>query len=203
MVKIPTLEQALSTVQNPSATDRQLLIAANTLVSWGRVNMADQVLNRLRSNPHIAREVNKLAAVSRQLRRSGVLSELAAVQAAGKVAIGIDGQHEAYMARHLGGSRKLVIVLTGFGQRFLISLMLLHMFLRRLNTHILYLTDLRQFFFLDGLETIAKGYGELLQALRGAVQELNVDDVHVLANSAGGFAGLRYAMDLKAKSFLG
>ena len=107
------------------------------------------------------------------------------------------------MARHLNGSNKLIVVFTGIGTRFWLSLMLLHLFLKRLNTHIIYLSDLRQFFFLDGLESVARGYQGLLQALRGAVRELGAEEVYVLANSAGGFAGLRYAIDLRANSFLG
>jgi hypothetical protein len=201
MGEILSLEQASSMAQDPSATDEQLLCAADALVSWGHVDQAEHLLNRLGSNRVLARRVNRLMAAARQLRRSGVLTELSALQAEERS--GIDGPKEAYLARCRHGTRKVIIVFTGIDSRFWLSLMLLHGFLKRLPAHIIYLKDLRQYNFFDGLASIATGYDGLLKALRRGVQALGADDVHVLAISAGGFAGLRYAMGLKAKSFLG
>jgi pimeloyl-ACP methyl ester carboxylesterase len=115
----------------------------------------------------------------------------------------MDGLHEAYTARHKDGSNKVIIVFTGLGPRFWLSLMVLHGFLKRLGTHVIYLTDLRQLIFFDGLETVAKGYRGLLEALLDTVRSLGAEDIHIMGNSAGGYMGLRYAMDLHAKTFLG
>ena len=111
--------------------------------------------------------------------------------------------HEAFTARHEAGSRKVIIVFTGLDPRFWLSLMVLHGFLKRLDTHIIYLNDLRQLIFFDGLETVAKGYGRLLDALLKTVNGLGAEEIHVMGNSAGGFTALRYAADLHAKTFLG
>lgn len=202
MVKLPTLSDALAWSQDPSATDDELFVAADMFVSCGKVDAADRVIERLTSRRGGANgNINRLSAAARQLRRSGVLTDLAAMTASGGEMI--DGQHEAYTARYDGETRKAIIVFTGIDPRFWLSLMMLHLFLKRLDTHLIYLTDLRQLIFLDGLATVARGYDGLLGALRGTLDQLGADEVHVLANSAGGFAGLRYAMDLQAKSFLG
>lgn len=200
MVKVPTVEDALIVAEKADPTDNEAYRAADTLISWGYLDLADRMLDRLKGRPEYATQVNRLIAASRQLRRSGILDDLTALSQDG---VNIDGQHEAYTARHKDGSRKVIIVFTGLDPRFWLSLMVLHAFLKRLETHIIYLTDLRQLIFFDGLETVAKGYGGLRDALLAAIRSLGAEDVHIMGNSAGGYAALRYAMDLHAKSFLG
>lgn len=194
-----SLEIAFRTAEDLAATDAELLQAADVLVSWGHVDPACQVLNRLRANPTLAAQVGRLSAAAKQLQRSGVLTDLALMQESNGV---IGGQHEAYVWRATQ-SRKVIVVFTGIDSRFWLSLMLLHAFLRRLQSHVIYLVDLRRMMFFDGLQTVAKGYHGLLRALRRTVKQLGADDIRVLAISVGGFAGLRYALDLQATSFLG
>ncbi|WP_421726227.1 hypothetical protein [Bauldia sp.] len=201
MAKLPTLDDALRWAEDPEATDRRRYIAADVLISWGMIDRAEPLLERLSQNPQLTGRLKRLRAAARQLRRSGVLNDLAAMTDAGSELI--DGRHEAYTARYDGDSNKVIVVFTGADPRFWLSLMMLHMFLKRLNTHVIYLTDLRRLIFFDGLATVARGYDGLLEALRTAIDGLGANDIHVMANSAGGFAGLRYAMDLQAKSFLG
>src|SRR5438105_3463056 len=147
MVKVPNVEDALVVASKADPTDLEAYQAADVLVSWGYLDLADRLLERLRPLESYAGQVNRLAAASRQLRRSGVMEELTALSESG---VRIDGRHEAYTARHKGGSRKVIIVFTGLDPRFWVSLMVLHAFLKRLGTHILYLTDLRQLIFFDG-----------------------------------------------------
>lgn len=200
MAKLPTFEDALRWADDPDTPDHRLFVAADTLMSWGQVDRADVLIERLQGSAAAGPRLNRLMAASRQLRRSGVLTDLAAMSSDTEV---IDGRHEAYTARFDGETRKVILVFTGVDPRFWLSLMMLHLFLKRLNTHVIYLTDMRRLIFFDGLATVARGYDGLLEALREAIDELGAEDVHIMANSAGGFAGLRYAMDLQAKSFLG
>lgn len=196
---ILSLQQATWIAQHHHTADEKLLAAADVLVSWAKLDLAERVLERLRSNPGLSGSANRLAAAARQLRRSGVLNDLAAMPRLG----GEGGSNEAFLARNPAGSSKVIIVFTGLALRFWLSLMVLHSFLKRLDTHIIYLADLRQLLYFDGLGSIAKGYDGLLVALRERTRSLGITDIHVMANSAGGFAALRYAMDLQAKSFLG
>ena len=200
MVKLPTVEDALVIASKADPTDAEAHRAADVLVSWGYLDVADRLIDRLRPSQMYAFQVNRLAAASRQLRRSGIMEEVTALSESG---VRIDGRHEAYTARHKDGSNKVIIVFTGLGPRFWLSLMVLHAFLKRLGTHIIYLTDLRYFIFFDGLETVAKGYRGLLEALLDTARSLGAEDIHIMGNSAGGYVALRYAMDLHAKTFLG
>jgi pimeloyl-ACP methyl ester carboxylesterase len=200
MVKVPTVEDALVVASLADPANAEACGAADVLVSWGYLDLADRLLERLRPHEEYAAQVRRLSAASRQLRRSGIIDELTAL---GESGVEIDGRHEAYTARHKGGSRKVIIVFTGLDPRFWLSLMVLHAFLKRLGTHIVYLTDLRQLIFFDGLATVARGYRGLLMALLETIRSLGADDIHVMGNSAGGYVALRYAMDLHAKTFLG
>jgi len=202
MLKLPSVEDSLVVASKAEPTDSEAYLAADVLISWGYLDHADRLIDRLR--PRVSQEtavqVNRLAAASRQLRRSGIMEEVTALTESG---VTMDGRHEAYTARHQGGSNKVIIVFTGLGPRFWLSLMVLHAFLKQLGTHVIYLTDLRQLIFFDGLETVARGYRGLLQALLDTVRSLGAEDIHIMGNSAGGYMALRYAIDLHAKTFLG
>jgi pimeloyl-ACP methyl ester carboxylesterase len=200
-MKPPTLADALTWANDPAASDHQKLIAIDVLISFGNVDLADALIARLQGRPELAGRLNRLIAASRQLRRSGVLDDLRSMTDAG--ADIMDGRYEAYTARYEGETRKAIVVFTGIDPRIWLSLMMLHMFLKRLNTHVIYLTDHRQLIFIDGLETVAQGYEGLRDALARTLDDLGVEELHVMANSAGGFVGLRAAAELKAKSFLG
>ena len=143
--------------------------------------------------------MNRLTAAARQIRRSGVLDELTAMSENGIAIRHARGVHGAAPGRVAQGDHRV----HRLDPRFWLSLMVLHAFLKRLDTHIIYLNDLRQLIFFDGLETVAEGYGRLLDALLKTVNALGAEEIHVMGNSAGGFSALRYAADLHAKTFLG
>src|SRR6476661_3655114 len=144
MVKLPTVEDALFVASMADPSEAEACRAADTLVSWGYLDLADRLLDRLRPHQQYAVQVRRISAASRQLRRSGIMEELTALSESG---VRIDGRHEAFTARHKDGSSKVIIVFTGFDPRFWLSLMVLHAFLKRLNTHVIYLSDLRQLMF--------------------------------------------------------
>jgi pimeloyl-ACP methyl ester carboxylesterase len=87
--------------------------------------------------------------------------------------------------------------------RFWLSLNVLHTFLRKLDANIIYLNDHSASLYLNGLSSVGPDYKSLIDMLRGQVQEFGTEKVFVLAISAGGFVGLRAAMDLEAESFAG
>jgi hypothetical protein len=196
-----TVKEALKIARDPASTDRQLLKAAELLVSFGELDEADRLLDRLRRETANQREINKLVAASAALRRSGVLADLQVLGRGGGDVL--RDRHEALTARRHAGSKRLIIVFTGLAPRFWLSLMLLHAFLKKFDAHVMYLSDFRRLMFLDGVETVGKGYDVTLHRLKEAVSDMAVQDIHVMGNSAGGFASLRYAIDLGAESYLG
>jgi len=195
--RLPTLSNALAIAADPGASESEVAMAADFLVSWGQIDRADPLLARLRGVPAYAALVRRLEAAARQLRRSGILTELEVLRQAGTEF----GSREVQIARH-PGAKRVVIVFTAIDPRFWLSLMLLHVYLRRLGAHVIYLSDFRGFVFLDGL-SVAPGYDALLKLLRTTVSDLGAESVHILAMCAGGFAGLRYGIDLNAESLLG
>jgi hypothetical protein len=110
--------------------------------------------------------------------------------------------YEVLVARRLN-ARRAIIVYSGQLRRFWFSLNVLHQFLRRFEHHIIYLSDHTGHMYLNGLDSCGGSHDSLVAALRRTTAELGVECIHVMANSAGGFAGMRAALDLGAESFLG
>src|SRR5258708_7798367 len=100
MVKLPTINDALAVANVAEPAPRDAFWAADLLVAWGHLDLADRLLERLSGEKELAVHVRRLTAASRQLRRSGIVDELTALNQSG---VRIDGHHEAYTARHQGG----------------------------------------------------------------------------------------------------
>ena len=64
MVQVPTIEYALLIAEKSDPTDREAMIAADTLVSWGHLGLAERLLERLRPRPEYATQVNRLTAAA-------------------------------------------------------------------------------------------------------------------------------------------
>ena len=192
------LLRATALVNDPDARPDQLLRAAESLIIWGSLDEADRALERLKSSHGFSGRVNRLAAASHQLRRSGILQELKTL----KREQSLNKPHEVLIRRRAGADRA-IIVFTGAERRFWLSLNVLHQFLRRLNAHVIYLGDHSGRMYVNGLTTIEPGYDALVRILRAQLDDLGVNRVHVMAMSAGGFVGLRAAKDLKAAGFAG
>ena len=110
-MKPPTLADALAWAKDPAASDGQKLVAIDVLISFGNVDLADALIERMKARPDLAGRLNRLVAASRQLRRSGVLDDLRSMTDAG--ADIMDGRYEAYTARYEGETRKVIVVFTG------------------------------------------------------------------------------------------
>lgn len=193
-----SLSRAIAVVEDGKATDQQLLRAAESLIVWGSLDEADRALGRLRSSQTFRPQVNRLAAASHQLRRSGILQELQSLTPRKS----LNKPYEVLILRRTG-ARRVILVFTGFARRFWLSLNALHHFLRKLDAHVIYLSDHSGRMYLNGLTSVGPGYESMLEKLRHQLRELGPHDLYVLASSAGGFVGLRAAMDLEARCFAG
>lgn len=197
------LRGAIAAVHDPKATAEQIARAAESLVVWGCLDEADKGIERLGESGVQSARVARLAAASRQLRRSGVLQELSALTPK----TSLNKPFEVLVRRKDGASRTIV-VFTGVAKRFWISLNTLHVFLRKLDANVIYLNDQSASMFVNGLASVGPGYGNMLKVLREQLAALRGEgpgdnSLHVLATSAGGFIGLRTAIDLRADSFAG
>jgi hypothetical protein len=189
---------ALAVVRDEASTDAQLLKAAECLVVWGSLDEADCALARLSKNASLRAAVARLSAASHQLRRSGIQQELQALSPQKS----LNKPYEVLIRRREGAERT-VIVFTGVALRFWLSLNALHVFLRKLDSHVIYLSDHSASMYLNGLNSVAPSYGSMITLLEEQLAALGSKQVFVLASSAGGFVGLRSAIDLQAECFAG
>ena len=189
---------ALAVLKNQHATDEQLMKAADSLLVWGALDEADVALGRLRERSAYPGPVARLSAASRQLRRSGILHELQTLTPR----TSLNKPYEVLIRRR-EGAEQVIIVFTGLALRFWLSLNALDHFLRRLDTHVIYLSDHSATMYLNGLVSIGPGYDNLLRMLKKQLDILAPREILVLASSAGGFVGLRAAVDLEARCFAG
>lgn len=192
------LAGALAVARDRNSDEKQLLKAAECLVVWGSLDEADHALARLSENEALRGPVSRLAAASRQLRRSGILQELQSLTPAKS----LNKPYEVLVRRREGAER-VIIVFTGVALRFWLSLNALHVFLRKLDSHVVYLSDHSGTLYLNGLTSLGAGYERMLEVLEEQLQALGCRKLFVLASSAGGFVGLRAAIDLRADCFAG
>jgi hypothetical protein len=192
------LLRANAVADDPDAADDQLLRAAECLVVWGSLEEADRALERLRDRGAYPGPVARITAASRQLRRSGILNELQSLTPQKS----LNKPYEVLIKKK-PGARRTIIVFTGLVFHFWVSLNVLHVFLRRMNANVIYLSDHTACLYLNGLNSVGPGYESLLKMLREQLTSLGATDLYVLATSVGGFVGLRAAMDLQAQGFAG
>jgi len=199
----PTFEDrallgAIGIVHRDDVSDQQLLTAAESLVVWGSPDEADAALARLAERGVVSGRTARLGAASRQLRRSGIMKEVSALSSR----TSLNKPYEV-LVRRRSGSTRTIVVFTGVALRFWLSLNALHVFLRRLDANVIYLSDHTAAMYVNGLQSIGPGYGPMIEMLRKEIAKLHTTSLHVLATSAGGFAGLRAALDLEADTFAG
>jgi pimeloyl-ACP methyl ester carboxylesterase len=75
-------------------------------------------------------------------------------------------------------------------------------FLEVPNCHLVLLRDTTRLFHVAGIEGLGDSYAECVVALRKLIQKLGATQVFVTGNSSGGYAALRYALDLEVRGVL-
>jgi hypothetical protein len=184
--------------RDATADAQKMRFAAETLVAFGAVDEADTVIERLEQ---AGTRVPRIKAVSRHLRRSGVLTNFRGIAAEGDE--GLAGPREVLVARASRPTDRVIVVFSGRAKRFWLSLELLNRFLEPHGAHIINLTDHSGMMYFNGLPNTAPGYQTMLDFIHATAGELGARRLYLMANSGGGYIGLRAAADLAAESFLG
>src|ERR1700694_1462037 len=83
-------------------------------------------------------------------------------------------------------SQSLLIVFTGIGKHFWISLDLLHRILRRCAGQILYLRDFREIYYLAGVHGLGDDYAATVVGLKRIASQSSVKRLYLIGSSAGG-----------------
>jgi hypothetical protein len=160
-------------------------------------------LRQLEENAVWSAAAGFLRRTAEYIRRRGLATELTAVQ--------FDDDENKSMA--LGDaafwksrdpqrrSESLLIVFLGRDKSFWVSLDMLHRIIRDVAGQVVYLRDFAGVYFLAGIDPYCS-YEETLNGLKGVVQRAAVRKVCLLGLSAGGFAALKYGLDLSAHAVL-
>jgi pimeloyl-ACP methyl ester carboxylesterase len=151
----------------------------------------------------VAKAARRLLAVCRQLRLWGISDGLERYGTRPGNQGNPDFSQEAgvLIARRPRASR-VIFVFTGNARMIWVSLHVLHQLMPKDDCHIVYLRDIRGLGYLDGIPELGAGYERTLDGFRGLVTSLGDPKVYCVGSSAGGYASLRYGLDLRARAIL-
>lgn len=101
------------------------------------------------------------------------------------------------------GAEAVMLVFTGLANRAGISVRLLDAYLATLNVSVIYLRDNTRLLFNDGIESVSDTYEGTLEIIKQRIKELGAKKIICFGNSGGGFAAIRYGIDLNAEKIIG
>ncbi|HEV7455613.1 MAG TPA: hypothetical protein VGN96_02455 [Roseococcus sp.] len=167
------------------------------LLRFGTPAEAKRVLETLSPLDQGSATGRACAQIIRTMERSGLMEDLAAGGA------DLARPATSFVWRNPAGTDRALIVFAGGGRGFWPLVNELHGVLRGCGAHLIYLRDLGGSFYLAGDPDLGiADYAGVLALLRGQAEALGATRLACLGNSAGGYAALRYALDLGAEAAL-
>lgn len=182
--------------------------ACDLLVRDGYIDEAEQLLANLANIPEISSEAKKLLAVCRQLRRWGIIGQLermvfrAPASTAEGDTVSDFSQDTGILLARREGAKAVIFVFTGYAKQFWVSLQMLHQLLPKAGYHIVYLKDYSDACYLGGISELGGSMRATVAGLRELARSLDATDIYCLGNSIGGYAALRYGLELEAEAVL-
>ena len=113
-----------------------------------------------------------------------------------------DPEREVQIVRRPGGADAVILAFTGRYGSLGIPLQLLHRWFARLDAHVVYLRDALDNAFELGMPGLSADRAGTVKALRRVAEELGASRFCCYGNSTGGYAALRYGLDLGASAVL-
>lgn len=108
-----------------------------------------------------------------------------------------DPEAEVQIARVVD-AESAVLVFCGSNDAVAMPLAIFDRFLSTLELSAVYLKDFRRLRFLKGIESLGSDYPGTVEALRGIITRLGVKRLCTMGNCDGGFAAIRYGVELGA-----
>lgn len=112
-----------------------------------------------------------------------------------------DPRREVQTARRRG-ARALLLVFCGSALKAALPLNLLHRWLGVIGVHVVYLRDFRRSNYDQGVPALACSYQGTLHALQTIAEDLGAEHILCFGNSLGGYAAMRFGLDLGAQAVL-
>lgn len=97
---------------------------------------------------------------------------------------------------------KLLLVFTGMARQFGCPLPIIHQWFRGLEASVVYLFDVQESYYLDGVQGLATTLDGAAEQLRGLAQETGASSTFCIGNSGGGFGALLYGPRVGARRSL-
>lgn len=101
------------------------------------------------------------------------------------------------------GADTVVLVFAGLANRIGISIRKLDSYLATLNASVIYLRDSSRLLYNDGIPGVAASYEGTISAISNTIEQLGASKVISFGVSGGGFASIRYGLELNAKKIVG
>lgn len=167
------------------------------LLSYGYLDNARDALKRLMAKDPFDERVLRL---QRSCRRARIYHQDPSANLNGVQTVTIDGLAEPIKVRpptdvviaRAGTVKQALIAFGGAAELFWLP----REFLELTNCHLVILRDPRRHFHMAGIEGLGETYEECVQGLRHLVSDLAATKVFMAGSSSGGYAALRYALDL-------
>jgi tetratricopeptide (TPR) repeat protein len=105
-------------------------------------------------------------------------------------------QRDGYVVQETPGASAVALVLGGVGGARRFPRLASHF--EKIGTHVVYLADRRGLIFAGGIEQLGRNHEETMVKLAEICDRLNAERLITIGFSAGGFAAVRYALDLGA-----
>ncbi len=111
-----------------------------------------------------------------------------------------DGGDMVVVARP--GSKRCLLIFAGLADRLQLPMPLFHRIIAPLDTSVIYLRDTQRSFFLGGIAGLGSNVKDAVAALRVRIDALGANKIYTLGNSSGGFAAIRYGLELGASGIM-
>lgn len=199
------LRRSWRTVERRVAGARSLpgawrLAACNAMIERGDFQAVIPSLERLGTHRSKGTAARKLLDIARFSCRSDALRQMEdASVLLERAEPGVVGP----LVERVPDARRAIIVFFGVGSGFWVLAPVLRRYLGSLGCHLVFVRDSRKIGHLAGIEGLGCDYGASVDALRTLLARLGATELSMMGMSLGGYAALRYGLDLGADRVLG
>jgi pimeloyl-ACP methyl ester carboxylesterase len=199
------LRRSWRTIERRAARLRTLppswrLAACNALIERGDFKAAIPALELLGAHRKQGVAARKLLDIAQFSCRSDVLRQMEdASEILGCAQPGVVGP----LVERVPGARRAIVVFYGVGSGFWVLAPVLRRYLKPLGCHLVFVRDSRKIGHLGGIEGLGADYQASVDALRKLIERLGATEIAMMGMSLGGYAALRYGLDLGADRALG
>jgi tetratricopeptide (TPR) repeat protein len=194
------VEEAIAIAQAPDASTGAQISAATVLVEYGLTDVAGPVISRLQMQSPAARQ---LFFAIREIERLGLaqphFADDASPDSADSQLNALQGFHEKPVA----GSDTLLIVFAGRNNQVWMTFSLLHRILRSTGASIVYVRDLQQTWYTQGVVGLGTDYDSTVEAFKAIAARYGAKRILTLGNCTGSLGALRFGLSLGAQGVLG